>query len=911
MAIRDLTILLKAWDSATEVLERVTGMADDLDQRVVEGSVDLQDNASKALGQIDQTLYAVGGRMDKVTASFDQVAGSTSAAGWSFSATSGKMQAASNVAERGSSILSRLNNVTISTARGMSNLSDALEPVQVHIAAIQAAMMGLGTVALYTAKKNEELHENLVRIMGTDASGTILSWAEAGNEIWHTSETARLAIANELAYMGVAEDKIAEMGEAIELYYEKNDALLKSKGVAGSEDLAKKIAEGIATGSGEELKRILGDSAFSADELTKEMDRLRYSNIKYAYATEEVVKKQALQNIITKKLQKDIEGFTAEATSFDDQMGLLANNMNKFFESIGKVLIPYATKALSVVNSIIGVLMQIPGIEVFAVLAGGAVLLTSTLLSLILVLGMAAGGFLSLLEAIQVIKQLTVVTKLITAAQWLWNIALSANPIGIVIIAAAALAAAIYLIYKRTDLFQRAWKALSGMDMSGLSGFIDIILVGLGSAVNSALMLWGILSRASGKLNSKLGLNLSMPGWVDALLMILGPQYLVVKGVYDILKALWPKFVYWLGSLIPNWLKTVFGAISDFWDWLKDKWGDLLAMPENIAQAIKKAMPGLGGQEAKEGEALDEEIIKAAQKVGGLSNPTEEERNWLISYGRKYGLGETGPEIEAGFGGKTLTDFPHISSHHAKAAVEAAAYYGNPQPAAVVQAASSVTTPIPALEDAKDDMAKDVQTTVTDATGSETAGEVAGKAVENINTSPLGLLGEGLSAGTNPFAWGLGKLGGAALQQLDEGGQVLSDGPVYIHEDEEVNPAKVVRGGETVLEKLTGLLNNVWSGEGKDAGLMVKALDRIQSLETVQSVKASSSEAISRLSYQVATALNNPQVQPTAPSRSSQPPEVNVHLEIHRLEINNGTDERAFMNKVTNAVLKGIRQYEA
>ncbi|NCC97573.1 MAG: hypothetical protein EOM02_12170 [Synergistales bacterium] len=92
---------------------------------------------------------------------------------------------------------------------------------------------------------------------------------------------------------------------------------------------------------------------------------------------------------------------------------------------------------------------------------------------------------------------------------------------------------------------------------------------------------------------------------------------------------------------------------------------------------------------------------------------------------------------------------------------------------------------------------------------------------------------------------------------------------------------------------------------------MVKALDRIQSLETVQAVKASSSEAISRLSYQVATALNTPQVQPTAPARSSQPPEVNVHLEIHRLEINNGTDERAFMNKVSNAVLKGIRQYEA
>ena len=908
MAIRDLTILLKAWDTASEVLERVTGLADDLDNRAIEGSVDLQDNASQALEKLDQSLGQAQNQMGQVTDIFSQVAASSSTAGWSFSSTGAKLESVSDVAEKGASALSRLGGMSITAAKGMVNLSDALSPVKAHIAVIQASMMSLGTVALYTAKQNQDFHDGLIEIMGVDASESILSWAEAGNQIWHTSETARLAIASELAYMGVAEDKIAEMGETIELYYEKNDALLKTKGIGSAEALAKKIAEGMATGSGKELKRILGENAFTADELSKEMDRLRYSNVKYAYATEEVVKKQALQNIITKKLQKDIEGFTAEATSFDKQMGLLSNNMHKFFESIGKVLIPYATKALSVVNSIIGVLMQIPGIEVFAVLAGGAVLLTSTLLAAVLALGMVAGGFLQLMEAIAILKQLSIVVKLVTAAQWLWNAAMAANPIGIVIIALAALAGLVYLIYKRTDLFQRAWKALSGIDTSGLTAFIDVLLFGLGTAVKSALELWGILTKAGGKLGAKMGIS-GMPSWAEALLGVLGPQFIIVKGIYDILKALWPKFVYWLGSLIPNWIKVVWTAVGDFWEWLKDKWGDLLAMPENIAQAIKKAMPGLGGQEAKEGAALDEEIIKAVQEVGGLSNPTEEERKWLIAYGRKYGLGETGPEIEAGFGGKTLTDFSRISSQHAKAAVEAAKYYGNPQPSSVAQAASSATTPIQALEEKKDETAKDVKDKVTEATGSETAGEIAGGAVENINTSPLGLTGEGLSFLSSPVAWGIGKVGGSALNQLEEGGQVLSDGPVYIHEDEEVNPAKVVKGGETVLEKLVGLLSGAETGAGQDdAGLIVRAIERLQGLDTIQSFKASTSEMLARVNTIAATVTNT---QAKAPSEPSKFGDINVKLDIHRLEINNGTDERDFMDKVTNAVLKAIRQYEA
>lgn len=48
-------------------------------------------------------------------------------------------------------------------------------------------------------------------------------------------------------------------------------------------------------------------------------------------------------------------------------------------------------------------------------------------------------------------------TGIVTAAQWLWNAALSANPIGIVIVLIAALVAAIIWVATQTTFFQDAW----------------------------------------------------------------------------------------------------------------------------------------------------------------------------------------------------------------------------------------------------------------------------------------------------------------------------------------------------------------------------------------------------------------------------------------------------------------------
>ncbi|GAA2355371.1 hypothetical protein Cme02nite_69430 [Catellatospora methionotrophica] len=61
-----------------------------------------------------------------------------------------------------------------------------------------------------------------------------------------------------------------------------------------------------------------------------------------------------------------------------------------------------------------------------------------------------------------ILSALVGIVGLVTAAQWLWNIAMSANPIGLIIIAVGALIAIIVLIATKTTIFQDAWRVSWG-----------------------------------------------------------------------------------------------------------------------------------------------------------------------------------------------------------------------------------------------------------------------------------------------------------------------------------------------------------------------------------------------------------------------------------------------------------------
>lgn len=81
----------------------------------------------------------------------------------------------------------------------------------------------------------------------------------------------------------------------------------------------------------------------------------------------------------------------------------------------------------------------------------------------VVAVNLATKAYLATKTAIvTIIKVVSKVTKVYTAIQWLLNIAMNANPIGLIITAIAALIAIIVLIATKTDWFQRLWKVAWG-----------------------------------------------------------------------------------------------------------------------------------------------------------------------------------------------------------------------------------------------------------------------------------------------------------------------------------------------------------------------------------------------------------------------------------------------------------------
>jgi phage-related protein len=110
--------------------------------------------------------------------------------------------------------------------------------------------------------------------------------------------------------------------------------------------------------------------------------------------------------------------------------------------------------------------------------------------------GMAAGigAYVAYTTALKVMKEgwmaLTVVQKAVTAAQWLMNTAMAANPIGIVVAAIAALVAAFIVLWKTNDKFRKGvlnvWKSIK----TGITTAIKTIYKVITTA-------WGIIKKVT------------------------------------------------------------------------------------------------------------------------------------------------------------------------------------------------------------------------------------------------------------------------------------------------------------------------------------------------------------------------------------------------------------------------------
>lgn len=220
----------------------------------------------------------------------------------------------------------------------------------------------------------------------------------------------------------------------------------------------------------------------------------------------------------------------------------------------------------------------------------------------------AAGGFgAMLLTWARGLNLVQVATRMAAAVQWLWNAAMSANPIGIVITAVAALVGALVWFFTQTEVGQRiftaAWEGIKTAAAAVADWFTGTALPVLQAVWNGiaagATWLWQtilrpVFSAISSAFQTVGGFILSV--WVN------------------VIKFAWDAMVFTAKWLWNSVLSPIFGWIGDAWNVLamalklgwelywKPAWDAISAAAQYLWTTVLQPIFGWIGQ--KWGEVL-------------------------------------------------------------------------------------------------------------------------------------------------------------------------------------------------------------------------------------------------------------------------------------------------------------------
>lgn len=199
-------------------------------------------------------------------------------------------------------------------------------------------------------------------------------------------------------------------------------------------------------------------------------------------------------------------------------------------------------------------------------------------------MGMAASGIIQLAQAINATG---IATKAWTAAQWLLNAALDANPIGVVVMALAALVGALVYAYNNSEDFRRivdeAWAAVKDL----------------------ASVLWGVLKKA---------LDVAVKGFKA-----------VVQWVKDF--ARWfsstqlfqsiNKFNTWIRDRVVKVIERVIGALRELAGWLRSVF-NIPNFGGSVADDLKGPLAAIDALNQKMRDAADAKNALMGGGGGGI-----------------------------------------------------------------------------------------------------------------------------------------------------------------------------------------------------------------------------------------------------------------------------------------------------
>ena len=177
--------------------------------------------------------------------------------------------------------------------------------------------------------------------------------------------------------------------------------------------------------------------------------------------------------------------YAARSQTTENQIQLAKNTLDAVAVTIGSALLPAVGQVFASIAPVLTSIAEWASrneelVVIIAGVAAGIAALIVTIAGMTLIVQGAALAYASFQLAAEFIKGLQLATKIATAAQWAWNAAMTANPIGIVIMAIAALIGILYVLYTHFEEVQEfcasVWESPAAAVIAFITGPIGMLI---------------------------------------------------------------------------------------------------------------------------------------------------------------------------------------------------------------------------------------------------------------------------------------------------------------------------------------------------------------------------------------------------------------------------------------------------
>jgi hypothetical protein len=320
-----------------------------------------------------------------------------------------------------------------------------------------AALGAIGVAALGAAKAaaaDQAAQEHLAGVMERTAGATAATIKQTEDWISATSRAT-----------GVADDELRPAMET----------LVTATGDVGKAQKEMGAALDIAAASGKSVEDVSKAIALAHTGQTAKLEKLIPGLSKAAKESDNMAQ-------IMGELSEKTKGAAAEsAGTAAGQFKIFQVQVGELQESLGAALLP-------VITALAPVLLQLADLagkntKVIEILVVTVAALAAGVLIANAAMKLYAAAQLAVTAAQKVAAG---AAKAYTIAQWALNVAMEANPIGLVVIALAALAAGIYLAYTRSETFRR----IVGAAMDAVAGAVGDVKGAFDQLLNAASRAW-------------------------------------------------------------------------------------------------------------------------------------------------------------------------------------------------------------------------------------------------------------------------------------------------------------------------------------------------------------------------------------------------------------------------------------